>query len=259
MTLNWVQVLAQVLNFLLLVWLLRRFLFEPITAILAKREERIKAGLREGAIMQERAQAAESQYRRLLMELESGRENAMREALEAAAKARDSLIESARKEAEIAHKNFHAALLRERRDAEDTVSRQIISSACEIAAQVLSKVSGASLADQAVYVLIGRMADASTEQVSLLRSALARERHAVVATHAPLGEGAIRSLTETIAALAGTQDVQLDFYVDPDLLCGVRISTAGATLAWNALDEIGQVEALASIDLSSAGGARSDS
>ena len=39
MLIDWFTVVAQLINFLVLVWLLQRFLFKPVKAIVAKRKE----------------------------------------------------------------------------------------------------------------------------------------------------------------------------------------------------------------------------
>ena len=45
MQIDWLTVAAQIVNFLVLIWLLQRFLYRPITNAMARREARIEERL----------------------------------------------------------------------------------------------------------------------------------------------------------------------------------------------------------------------
>src|SRR5665647_3963698 len=47
MQINWFTVIAQIINFLILVWLLKRFLYKPILKAIDEREEKIAAQIKD--------------------------------------------------------------------------------------------------------------------------------------------------------------------------------------------------------------------
>jgi F-type H+-transporting ATPase subunit b len=47
MQINWFTVIAQVINFLLLVWLLKRFLYKPILKAIDEREGKIASQIKD--------------------------------------------------------------------------------------------------------------------------------------------------------------------------------------------------------------------
>ena len=49
MLIDWFTVAAQVLNFLILVWLMKRFLYQPVLNAIAAREAKIAAELKDAA------------------------------------------------------------------------------------------------------------------------------------------------------------------------------------------------------------------
>ncbi|MDP3428826.1 MAG: F0F1 ATP synthase subunit B, partial [Desulfomicrobium sp.] len=55
MLIDWFTVGAQVVNFLVLVWLMKRFLYKPILGAIDAREERIAKELADGQRMQAEA------------------------------------------------------------------------------------------------------------------------------------------------------------------------------------------------------------
>jgi len=52
---DWLTVAAQIVNFLVLIWLLQRFLYKPITNAMRRREERIEDRLAEAKEAREEA------------------------------------------------------------------------------------------------------------------------------------------------------------------------------------------------------------
>ena len=50
MEINWFTVIAQIVNFLILVWLLKRFLYKPVLKAIDDREQKVAAKLKDAEI-----------------------------------------------------------------------------------------------------------------------------------------------------------------------------------------------------------------
>ena len=74
MQIDWLTVAAQIANFLVLVWLLQRFLYRPITEAMARREERIEAGLSAAKSARAEVDARASRLQEERAALEANRE-----------------------------------------------------------------------------------------------------------------------------------------------------------------------------------------
>lgn len=75
MLIDWFTVGAQIVNFLVLVWLLKRFLYGPIIRAVDERESRIAASLAEAKAKEEQADEQRTRYQAKLDELEGTRES----------------------------------------------------------------------------------------------------------------------------------------------------------------------------------------
>ena len=75
MKLDWFTVAAQIGNFLLLLWLLKRFLYRPILAAMAARQQRVTAALAEAQAQAEAAEALQRDYLVRQQELSASRES----------------------------------------------------------------------------------------------------------------------------------------------------------------------------------------
>ena len=81
MELNWTTVILEIINFLVLVWILKRFLYRPVLQVIEERRARIEATLAEAKEQQEAAERLQPQYENRLAEWQRDKQTA-REAFE---------------------------------------------------------------------------------------------------------------------------------------------------------------------------------
>ena len=80
MTVDWITVSAQVVTFLILVWLLRRFLYRPVMDAMGRREARIGERLEEARVREQAAEREEHSYREQREALHRRREELLEQA-----------------------------------------------------------------------------------------------------------------------------------------------------------------------------------
>ena len=66
MSVNWFTVAAQIVNFLILVWLLKRFLYKPVLTVMNKRQQKIKDELEQAATLAKTAEKEKKRYLSLI-------------------------------------------------------------------------------------------------------------------------------------------------------------------------------------------------
>src|SRR5688500_8544406 len=98
MTVDWLTVGAQALNFLVLVYLLKRFLYGPVVRAMARREEAIGERQREAEQRREDAEAEARRHREAREALEGQRECLLARAHEEADELRRTLEKTVRRE-----------------------------------------------------------------------------------------------------------------------------------------------------------------
>ena len=74
MHINWFTVIAQLVNFALLVWLMKRFLYAPVLAAIDAREKKITAQLTAAKTQQAEAQTEHEEFTK--KNITSSRQNA---------------------------------------------------------------------------------------------------------------------------------------------------------------------------------------
>ena len=99
MLIDWFTVVAQMVNFLVLVWLLKRFLYRPILNAIDARERRMAAELAEADAKKMAGDKERDEFQRKTHELEQQRTAILSKALEEAQAERQRLIAAAREDA----------------------------------------------------------------------------------------------------------------------------------------------------------------
>ena len=242
MLIDWFTVGAQALNFLVLVFLMRRFLYHPVLAAIDARERRIKAELDEAAAKRVEAARERETYEHNNSAFAQERTALLDRATEAAEAEGKRLRAQARAQVDAARARWHAALTREQQALNDALTRQTRTEVFAIARKALTELATVSLEVAMSAAFVGRVramspgardgfkaALAAADGPTLVRSAFAlpAEQQAEIQ----------RALNETFSA-----DVPLRFSAAPDLISGIEISAHGQKLAWSIADYLSSLE-----------------
>src|SRR5271165_4865540 len=100
MLIDWFTVGAQVLNFLILVWLLKHFLYKPILNAVDAREKRIAAELADADAKKTEAQKERDEFQHKNEVFDQQRAALLSKATEEATAERQRLLDDARKAAD---------------------------------------------------------------------------------------------------------------------------------------------------------------
>src|ERR1700733_859555 len=99
MLIDWFTVAAQVVNFFILVWLMKRFLYKPILHAIDEREKRVATELANADKKKAEAQKEGDEFKRKNKEFDQQRAALLSKATDEAQAERQRLLEEARKAA----------------------------------------------------------------------------------------------------------------------------------------------------------------
>src|SRR5688572_4022122 len=113
MQIDWFTFTAQVLNFLVLVWLLKRFLYGPIHRAIDERERTIAQRLEAAAERESAAVATQKSYEHQQAELAHLKESLLADAAAEAEQWRKERLQELREEVAQARRTWHESIARE--------------------------------------------------------------------------------------------------------------------------------------------------
>ncbi len=98
MQIDYFTIFAQIINFLILVFLLRHFLYRPVTKLMEEREQKIVSRLQEIEEKKSEAEKELESYRKMSQELSNKREELLAKASREAQVLEADLMKKAREE-----------------------------------------------------------------------------------------------------------------------------------------------------------------
>lgn len=226
-------IIAQIINFLILVYLLKRFLFNRIIKIMDEREEQITDRMQDAETAKEAAQKELDEQQRIRKELQEKWNEMLAQAKKDAQKKREELVKDARSKIDEEQKNWREAILKQRtaflRDLRHLSCEQV----CQMSRKVLADLAGEKLEDQLIENFLIQLGKLSKEEKDdFTRFINKDERKIWVDSSFRLArekESEIRKILEEIIG----DKVEINFKVSPKLICGIETRTEGKKISWN--------------------------
>jgi len=238
MGLDWTTFFLEIVNFLVLVWILKRFLYRPVLAVLAERRSRVEQSLVEAREAETRAGALKSQFESRLADWEQEKA-AARERLEA-----ELALERER------HLESLAQALNEERErsaAQDAHRQEVLrrelvaeagTEARQFASRMLSSVAGPEIEARLVDLFIAELGSLPEERLGALRAGQNGHAHGVFTTAWPLADERRRRLEHAVEQRLGLRGA-FEFAQDSALLAGVRLTLGAWQLDFSLAGELG--------------------
>ena len=157
MLIDWFTVGAQALNFIVLVWLLKRFLYKPILHAVDAREKRIAKELADAGAKMAEAEKKRDEFEHKNAEFDSQRATLLGKATEEAAAERQRLLEEARKTADVQSAKRQETLHSEARNLSQAIRRRTQQEVFAIARKALTDLASASLEERMAEMFIRRL------------------------------------------------------------------------------------------------------
>lgn len=236
MLIDWYTIIFQIINFLVLVFLLRAFLYRPIISAMDEREATIMQREEDAAEKKEQAEKEVRQYNEKQAELEAEKEQLLEEARAAAEKEKNSLLEEARSEVDQTRRRWEDSFEREKETFIGELRRRIGQQACHVARRCLADLADARLETLTWDLFIDKLKNLPDEDVTSLKKALLGEEGAfsLSSAFAPDEEKA-EKLTTVLKGLLSADGPELKptLKENPDLVCGLELEAGGYRVAWN--------------------------
>lgn len=246
MLIDWYTVAAQIINFVVLVFLLKRFLYGRIISAMDRREKRIADRLEEAGKEKARAQEKADAYRLKIEEFERKRNEMTAEAKKVAEAKRSDLEKRAREEVEQARSGWYEAIEHEREEFLRNVMERIVSEVTVLVRKVLSDLANADLEGQMVRSFVSRLEKLGPEQLERFAVGSGDGRLTIRSAY-PLGREERSMLEKALSERLGTASPE--YVTNENIGPGIVMEVPGLKVGWTAegyIDDLEQALAQAS-------------
>ena len=233
MHIDWFLFLAQIFNFLLLMYLLKRFLYGRIIKAMDDREAKIAARFAEADELKTKAEEEALLYEKRNQSLNEKKETMLNEATLAAEAKRKELMEKVRVEVDAVKARWQDMLIREQDaffyDLRQRAAKQLYATA----RKALSDLADADLEERIVEEFLRRVQSLDEEKSTQLRKAISGGGNRVTIQSAFGIPAPRQTQIEEVLKKQITNGFTIRYLQEPDIVSGIEMRVNGHKIAWS--------------------------
>lgn len=232
MLVDWFTVIAQIINFLILVWLLKRFLYGRIVKAMDARQAKIVAQAEKAEEDRERARSEADAYTEMIRTFEDEHHARLKEAELEVKELRTRRIQEARNEVGELREKWGESLARQQADFVLELKRRSGEELCKIARRALDDLADATLEQQALRVFVSDLVEDADKRETLRKAIGDAATPVTISSSFPISEEQQAELTRELQTyVIGEREVRFD--EDPELSCGITLHGNSHVVEWN--------------------------
>lgn len=238
---DWFTVIAQIINFLILVGLLKYFLYGKIVEAMRERERKIAETVARAEQREKEAEELRQRYDAMLAELHEQRDTWLREAKEEVERSRQSMLRAAREEVDLERAKWLESLELEKQSFARQFQHRLAVAVQRIAERILKDLADSELQEQAARLALRRLRELPADAQARIRDQFTDGNPQIhVETALPVTDEFKRLVENQLRELF-PHNPAIVFSQNRDLICGLRIRTAGYQIGWSIADYLNEV------------------
>ncbi len=237
MELNWSTFVLEMINFLVLIWLLKRFFYVPIQTIIKKRKDMIEKKLTDANKLQTEAENLRLRYENRLQEWSLEKEQNQKQF-------HQELEEWRSQEHIKLLKTMDEERIKLQSQEKQNINKLIEKNANEamliasqFASKFLAEFADVTLQNKLIKLLLNDMTHFSEDRVAILKNGYKNENKIMVQSAYPISEPDKKRITDSIGHLIN-ETIEIQFLQNPDLLAGLNIQIGSISLKASVRDEL---------------------
>ncbi len=242
MLIDWFTVTAQVVNFLILVWLMKRYLYKPILDAIDAREQRIAAEIADAAAKKAEAREEREDFQRKNEVFDKERAALLKKATVDADAEGQRLLAEARQDADAMSAKRREALQIEQRNLSQEIIRWTQKEVFAITRKTLADLAATSLEERMSSVFVDRLRALDGTAKEQLASAIQSSKQPARVRSAFDLSPALRSAIENAVKETFASETPVQFETAPEVVSGIELSTNGQKVAWSIADYLATLE-----------------
>lgn len=240
MEINWFTFSAQILNFFVLIFVLQRFLYKPITQAMARREKKISDRLSSASQQKKEAQEEVKHYQEMQQKFAAQQTELLTQAKSELEQTRQRLLKEMHESVATERSQWQTSIQRQRDSFLREVSHRTIQQLQATVRRVLTDLAESELETQIARVFLQRLRDLTeTERAELVTTLTTSTKDSIPLTLVSTLTlptdicAAITMVLQDYFNAVNSGKIELIYEIESSLICGVELRGAGYKLAWS--------------------------
>ncbi len=230
MQINWFEIVAQIINFFILLFILQKLLYKPVINVMEERQKRIQKSQIEADEKMGKAEGLIDEYEEKIADIEQEKREILDDARKAAQAKKQSLLKDYREEAE----NKRRAYLKEIEDEKESfiksLRKNLGESSVKIASRILDTISSRELEDEVFITFVENLK--SLKENIPDASVLKDEKHLNLYSSKELSKEKKQIIENTLKSQLGNLK-EINYELDDELILGYELSLETYTIHTN--------------------------
>lgn len=256
MHIDWFVFFAQIVNFLLLVFLLKKFLYGRIVKAMDEREAKIVQRYEDAEQAKIKAREEAEAYERKNRELAELSDQMLKKASAEAEAYKAELTVKAREEVDALQKRWVETLAREQASFLDELRRRAGHQIYSIARKAIADLANAELEQRIVDEFIKRLEHIEEEEAEAIRETMGEEGDGIIIQSAFTLPEPARDRIKKVLEKYQINNAPIQYDTSDDVLSGIELRTSGHKISWSLNDYLVSLEEKFSTALQEAAAAR---
>jgi len=240
MAIDWLTTGAQIINFLILLWLLKKLLFRPIISAMEDREQGLIDRLKQVEMQMSEAQGLKNKYEQDLQQLQKNKYEVLAQAREQVETEKVASLQQLGKEIQQKKTQFDVEMQKQQQELGQFISRTIAEKSMKLGNHILSGLTDQTLEQRIIDHFLQNLSGLSEAEQISIKQALLQDNSATIIT-------SFKANTETRQQIqiwfeSFAPGCKLLFEQRDYLVCGIALEAKGRSWEWNVdryLSELG--------------------
>lgn len=243
MQIDYFTIIAQIINFLILVFLLRHFLYKPVLKSMDDRERKISLRLKEAEQKNNEAEQEAEYHRKITQELSKKSQEMNTKTAEEAQVLQTALMQRAHDSVEASKTKWYEDLERQKESLLADLGQHAGEEICAIVRRALQDLANENLEHQILNTFIERLQNMDAFENEKIKGFYKTTGQQItVKSTFKIPEEMRQRIKEIVRNQTG-MDVQMQFGIMPELICGVEMSTYDMRIGWSIATYLNTLEA----------------
>ncbi|MCW8399439.1 hypothetical protein OQJ26_11625 [Legionella sp. PATHC038] len=240
MLIDWFTVIAQVINFLILIWLLKRFLYHPILHAIDAREERIASVIAAASAKEAEAQKERDTLHKQNEEFNQQRALLLKEATDEVTVERKRLTDEARCEVDDLRVQWKESLRREQFNLRQEITTRIEEEVFSLTRKIFIELANTHFESQLIDRFLKNQDEVKEQLASMTKDS---SFGVLIRSGFELSSAQRHALEKGVNEIIGPDtDISIQFETSSHLITGIELVINGQKIGWNVADYLSDLQ-----------------
>jgi F-type H+-transporting ATPase subunit b len=231
MSIDWFTTGAQIVNFLILVWLLKKLLFKPIIGAMERREQCLASRLQQAETKMGEAQALKNQYEKHLQQLQIEKDQVLSQARQQAESEKAQLLQNLSEEIQQKKTQFDSEMRKQQQELAPLISRTIAEKSLLLSNKMLISLADQTLEQRIIDFFLQHLSGLPDDEQAQIKQSLIKDIPATIITSFELDTASQKQMQTWFDNYAPS--TKLLFEQSDYLVSGIALETDGRSWEWN--------------------------